>query len=435
MVVLKSYLTFQQPNGRQVGPNHSNTATTQDAPRDQWYYYWRDAAFAMRSDDALYLIWSNAAGRAVWHDNSIPSPEKMRKDIQTALHFADRKLNSGRSVALHPWREDHWVETIPYAYDYYRKGFYEKLCRLQSEKSSLRLPPFSRPGNFIRDLNDAGEFLAVKLGGYGALVHTGRLASRWANGVSGKSGGGLSVFWTPGQGVVILGRARACQSGEPDEWTDANQRGPYTWAVHAMTGRGKNGNYFSSARTRWLDSKYTVDGTNSAKVTISRELSYCRLNNTADPFKVLKGKVFYHRELDLDQSGVKISSRLDGDLRSIDELYEILPLYLGDIVYGRKTPMAVVEFQVGGKWQAASSKPVVASAVKLTHFGHSTVITFEKPQTAKLGNDVRDKSRGGAYIRNLLIELKKQGTAPLKSKNIGLSYYIRPGKIPEIKTR
>ena len=50
----------------------------------------------------------------------------------------------------------------------------------------------------------------------------------------------------------------------PDEWTDANKRGPYTWAVHAITGRGANGNYFSSARILDISSKYEIKGNKSA---------------------------------------------------------------------------------------------------------------------------------------------------------------------------
>lgn len=62
------------------------------------------------------------------------------------------------------------------------------------------------------------------------VIHTGAIAKPWANGVSGKSGGGVSAFWTPKGGTALLGRCRATKNDAPDEWIDENNSAVVTVA-------------------------------------------------------------------------------------------------------------------------------------------------------------------------------------------------------------
>ena len=352
MLVLKSYLTLPEPDGAMCGPTHFNTGTAADAPHDQWAWVSRDAAMAMIDDEALYTVWARIG---------VPSEEEMRAAVKNGIERLGPTQPSDKAPT--PWGENHWVNTLNFAYDEYRPGSYAKLVKLDREKSMLAKPPFARDKDFILNLNDGGDFLAAKIAGYGAIIHTGPIATQWASGVTGKSGGSLSAFWTPGCGTVILGRCRATQGDTSDEWTDANGRGPYTWGVHAITGRGPSGGYFSTARIREIKSEYQINGTKSAVVRLSGDLAG---SSWADPDDELKGQVKYYREFRLDKDGLAITSGLTPDGRDkARELWEMIPVHFG----GQKEATTEVGFRVDGKWQPASETAAKTDQVVVSRFG------------------------------------------------------------------
>ncbi len=390
MLVLKSHLSLPEPDGSMFGPTHFNTGTAADAPHDQWAWVSRDAAMSMIDDEALYTVWARIG---------VPDESAMKSKVEKGL----QRLGGSQPLpkAPEPWKEIHWVNTTNYAFDLYEPGFHGRLIQLDHEKSLLTKPPFARGQDFIRDLNGGGEFLAAKIGDYGAIVHTGAIATQWASGVSGKSGGSLSAFWTPAGGSVILGRCRATQSKTPDEWNDSNKRGPYTWGVHAITGRGAKGHYFSTARIRKIASNYVVNGNRSAVVAVSGDLA---ASQWADPGDELKGNVKYNREFRLDGSGVRITSGLAYDGQDkLQELWEMIPVLLP----------GETAFRSDGKWNTASESPIEANQVRLSRHGQHAYIVFERPRRVKLSPDVGPRTHGGTSIRNIMIDLLAGNSQPL----------------------
>lgn len=408
MIVLKSHLSLPEPDGALFGPTHFSTGTAADAPHDQWSWVSRDAAMAMIDDEALYSVLARIR---------LPNAARMMARVKKGIERLRTDKPSKKSPS--PWRENHWVNTTNYAFDHYKSGFYERLMQLRKQKSMLTKPPFARNEPFIRDLNQGGEFLAARFADYGAIIHTGAIAARWASGVSGKSGGSLSAFWTPQRGTVILGRGRATQGRESDEWTDAHKRGPYTWGVHAITGIGAGGKYFSTSRIRRIRSKYEIRGTKTAVVKVAGDLAGSKW---ADPHDVLKGSVKYLREFRLDKSGVQVRSGLTfGGRDKVRELWEMIPVYFGDKYYHRKAPMAKVRFRVAGTWQAASETVVETNQVRLSRYGKHAYITFDKVRRMKLSPKIEDRSYGNAIVRNIMIDLRAGRGQPL------VRYKITPG--------
>ncbi len=402
MLVLKSHLSLPEPDGSLVGPTHFNTGTAADAPGDQWAWVSRDAAMGMIDDLALYAFCSRV---------SVPDEAAMRAAVKAGIEQIGGAEPSG--AAPGPWKEVHWVNTLNFAYDLYRPGFYRRLTALLKEQSPLTRSVYDRPDRFIRDLNGGGEFLAVRFDDYAAVVHVGALARQWASGVSGKSGGGLSAFWAPGRGTVLLGRCRATQGSAPDEWTDANGRGPYTWAVHAITGRGPGGKYFSTARIRDIESHIAIEGDRRAVVTISGSLAG---HADADPGKELHGSIGYRRELRLDAGGVAVESGLTTDGRdALTDLWEVLP-----VRHGPKLAATAIEARVGDPWRAVGEAPVETAEVRITRYGKPVSIVFDKPRRVKLAGPFEKGVHGGADMRNLMIDL-----APAAGEQPGVSYRIR----------
>jgi len=142
----------------------------------------------------------------------------------------------------------------------------------------------------------------------------------------------------------------------------------------------------------------------------------------ADPHDALKGSVKYFREFRLDKSGVQVSSGLKFDGRDkVRELWEMIPVYLGDRYHHRKAPMAEVSFRVSGTWQAASETVVETDRARLSRYGKHAYITFDKPRRMKLSPQIADRSYGNAIVRNVMIDLRVAKGQPL------VRYKITPG--------
>ncbi len=288
---LKGFLTVPDPDGYWNGPSHFSTATNGPVASDQWNRYLRDVSDAMLSDNALYLLEGNGVNRNFGYE-IIPDVSYMESTgSNTGI---PRIINSGyRSTGFTPfkvldnsyipkvWHENHWINdqtSLIYAYDGYKTGFYKAIKDLKSSNSTSLIPPFSRKTNFIsvfsNNVNnpDSCTFLAAKLGGFGAIIHTGRL-SNWgdATGIlSGLSGGTLSTFWTPTTGTVINGIAGGYQnnnSNQQDSWSNWQE-----WSVNAISGLNGNDKPFSSARNRFPEAISQVNGSNTAELTVNGKI-------------------------------------------------------------------------------------------------------------------------------------------------------------------
>ena len=408
MLVLKSYLSLPEPDGTLIGPTHFNTGTAADAPGDQWAWPSRDFAMAMVDDLAYYTIWARV---------KLLNEADMRAAVKSAIQALGAAIDKPVDVAPKPWAENHWNDTLNFAYENYQPGFYKKLMAMDQAKSPLTQSIYLRKENFINDLNGGGEFLSVKFDDYAAVFHTGAIAKSWASGVSGKSGGSISAFWTPGGGTSILGRCRATQGDKFDEWTDGNKRGPYTWGVHAITGRSADGHYFSTARIRELESKYTIDGTKSAIITASGDLAG---STFADPNDTLKGAITYKREFKIDASGVEVTGALTSDGKDKpQELWEMIPINIG------AAPAATeIAFYTGGAWQPATETVVEADQIRITRHGKASLIKFAKPRKMKSPAGSEAGAYGGATVRNVMIDL-----LPAGSEQPSIAYKISNAKM------
>ena len=387
MLVLKAYLSLPEPEGGLYGPTHFNTGTAADAPHDQWGGASRNISMAMIDDTAMYT--------ARWL--APESDEAMAERVRTFIEKLP--LVQPYEAQPTPWAEDHWQTPINYAFENYRPGFCERLVKLIAAEASILRPPFSRDEPFIHDLNNGGEFLAAKIGGYGAVIHTGAIASKWSSGVSGKSGGSLSAFWTPARGSAILGRTRATQGDLSDEWTDENGRGPYAWAVHAITGRGKDGHYFSTSRIRDVESEYEILGTKRAVVDVQGDLAASSFD---DPQDQLTGAARYSRQFLLKEDGLTITSGVEFEHpEEVAELWEIIPVFVG-----RDKPPSEITCRVDGQWQPIGEAAVMADRVRLSKYGAYVDVVFEQPMPVRLGPEQQNtRAFGGAIMRNVMIDL------------------------------
>ena len=393
MLVLKAHLSLPEPDGTLYGPTHFSTGTSMDAPNDQWAWESRDASMAMIDDLAMYTVWSRIG---------VPSVEGMKARVAQEMAKVDTTTPI-TDVKPQVWAENHWTRGLNYAHDQYHAGFFKRLSELNAADSPLAHPPFGRDETFIRDLNGGGEFLAVRFENYGAVIHTGAIAKRWASGVSGKSGGSLSAFWMPGRGNVLLGRCRATQGNESDEWTDANGRGPYTWGVHAITGKAKSGEYFSTARIANIESNYAIDQGRQAVVTLTGNVAGA---DWADPAGVLKGEAPYARKFVLTPAGIEVTSSLTSpSMNEVAELWETFPVFFGDSGLYRTAPKATVEFRVGGQWVPASEEVVVADAVQFSRYDGHGYLLLDHARKVKLSPDVGERSHHRVTIRNVMVDL------------------------------
>ena len=62
------------------------------------------------------------------------------------VHELSELLANAKPTAAAAWQEDHWIASgaINFTYDYYVRGHYDRLVKLEAEKSPLLKPPFAR---------------------------------------------------------------------------------------------------------------------------------------------------------------------------------------------------------------------------------------------------------------------------------------------------
>lgn len=405
---VKSHLTLPEPDGTFYGPSHFSSNTSADVANDQWSGTPpRDIGAAMVSDWALYLAFGGRTGRAwAW---AVPDPSRMESTIRSWMNSINNALGSPLSPAPSAWVERHWIrsETNTYASDHYRPGTYARLQQILQSNSPLSRPPFSRSGTFINHLLDTRTFLAAKFTRYGAILYTGRLSWQ-ANPIAG-FGGGLSAFWTPETGSVILGRRRGFQHNNPDRWDEWR-----TWPVNALSGALPDGRAFTTARYRpsWDDRGYTLSE-NGAFVVFNGRIgdAYTAQNNA------IQGTVTFRRTFTLDAQKVTIESALFSDsVDTVAELYESIPLFLYESVRQRNVPHQIW-FLIGNQWVAIDSTDTSlhegVQQVKIRRFNGRVRIVFDTPRSVKLSEQWYDGYQSGATCRNILVDLLENAGQPI----------------------
>ncbi|MFM8271605.1 MAG: hypothetical protein ACKODX_04640, partial [Gemmata sp.] len=108
---------------------------------------------------------------------------------------------------------------------------------------------------------------------------------------------------------------------------------------------------------------------------------------------------------------------------------EVLPVYLRDAREQPQAPPTVIEFLIGDRWApAADTFTANVSAVRLTRFKGTVVVTFERPRRVKLSPaEWADTYLSRGTARNVLIDLLETGDKPAALKESrAVAYRIEP---------
>ena len=446
IVQLKSYLGLPDPDGYWNGPSHFSTATTAPVASDQWGDYLRDVSDAMLSDNGLYLL-ENFDRQYRW--GVIPDRSYMESTQRLGIRGILANGYSGyRATAAVPfssidnsfvpsvWAENHWVNSLTaviYTYDAFKAGFYQKIINLKNNNDPSLLAPFQRKTNFIKIFSnsesspDSCTFVAAKAGGYGAVIHTGRL-SNWGGStgtLSGLSGGALSTFWTPATGTVIDGVAGGYQNGtssQQDTWGDWQQ-----WGVNTISGVNGSGKPFSSSRDRFPEAISKVTST-TATVSVKGQISSSADGGRTAPNNAIQGKVNFSRNFEISAAGVTITSTLKSDGKDqAKELWEMIPIFLKNTDYGSSKTQ--INLQVNGnKWVTGSTSATSGvTAIQLKRFNGSVYITFDNPQTVKLSSARSISYQIYVQTQNIMIDmLHSDGKTISLPKQTSVTYTLSP---------
>lgn len=444
-VKLKIYGTLPEPDGWAVGPSHFANATSAPAPRDQWSGRGRDYGLANVAPEGVPLaFFPRKRGGSYSVMEGFPSEATMRTRLQQVVAtIATDKATDGEGT-LWPkfarpapwpasaWSATSWSEGLTGAH-FPRPGLYAEFEALLAAGSPRTKLPWQRPGDFIEPFAD--EFLAVKLGDFGALVHAGTTAMEWGGAdpdviTAGLGGGALSAFWTPAGGVSLLGWARGFQNPTNDRW--ANWR---AWATHAVTGTTPGGT-FSSARILRPERSFAVDSAASrATITVSGPLVRGPLDFSAQA-GALTTPLEYRRVFEVEGSGARrgitTRTRVLGDgQNTVTELVETLPLFLHDGVQTAATAKARITFvRADGTTDTfdgfTATDHATADLIGLIveRFGQRTYVHFARAVPARLSpavaqTDYQWRPRTRAVFIDLL-----SGASPSAFTRASLSYRV-----------
>ncbi|MCX5659540.1 MAG: hypothetical protein NTW19_07425 [Planctomycetota bacterium] len=448
------------------GPSHMSSRTSGDPPHEQWNWIYRHVGSAMTTDHDLWMA-------------PIPSEEELRaapKAIAAALQLAADSIRpvppappatapaagtpTPAPAAPEPassslWRESHWGNSN-FAADHYLPGFYDRLAKLRAEKSPLLLPPFLRPGSFIENFDDT--FLVAKLKGFGVVIHTGPVAgddNRWRR-PRGFGGGALSAYWTPEAGPVLLGRRRGIQGATFDTYDDWR-----IWPIHAITGLTAAGKPISSARTLLPKATYDVGKENATIVVKGTFNPQAGAITAGDPKAdaaapttfpanqpggpTLLGSIDYTRTFEVTPAGLRVESSVRGDGRDpLAELYEVIPVFLGDNYVpptpesktpDAKNPGVDLFFRVKEAWIPATPEPVAnVAAIRVDRQFGAVLIELDSPRTVRLSpTNWVDGYQTGATCRNIMVDLLGK-PGPLQAAGAKVAYRVTPTARPVAAT-
>jgi hypothetical protein len=392
---LRAHLSFPHPDGTFSGPSAMASRCSGDPPRDQWQFPPRTYGAAMVTDEAI-------------HQAPLPSDPQLKAAPQAVVANLNKQLAAPRKFKAGPWRESHWSGAINFAYEFYKKGTYERRLQLAKQNSPLLKPLYLRDERFVREFDKA--FVVARLGGYAAAIHTGPVAGihkEWQR-PYGFGGGQLSAFWTPTAGPAILARRRGVQGhvfDSFDEWRN--------WPVHAVTGLSADGGVVSSSRIEQPDVAIRC-ADNKADVRVAGTIP----KYSAAKKEILRTDLRYERHFLVDSDGVKIRTSLkSAGTEKLAELYETIPVFLRESV-SQKIP--TIHFQVGTGWVEAQPQPQEkVTAIKVGRFKGAVLIAFTHPVTARLSPDVwKDGFQTQAQCRTVLINLLQAANTSVRDVSV-----------------
>ncbi len=448
---LRRHLILPEPDGTFTGPSHFNSRLGSPPNNDQWGWTGvRDASAAMVTDEAAQFVETisdgqlrnGPAARAAQFNGPL------RENIRIDGHYlTDEEMLAYKVPAETHWKPRRWMSynfpaSVNPGYEHYRKGAWSRRRELEKAKSPLLKSPFLHDETFVRAFGN--DFVVARQPAYAAIVHAGPVGIQTPGenkaqfaGPMGLGGGQLSAFWTPQSGAVILGLRSGMSYDKSfdvlDDWR--------TWPQHAVSGITTGGKIFTSARNARPETVSEVKG-NAATVTVAGALTAMKLvKDPSAPDKekardqmyddAFEGKLDYSRTFTVDAKGISIETMVTGDGKEpLAELVETIPVCLSSGQSQATNANVTVEFQVGGKWEAATDQYAEkVQAIRVTRFSGAVLVTFDKPCRAKLSPAQWTDGwlNRGATCRNVLIDLLDNGdqSAPLTGRK-SVSYTIRP---------
>jgi hypothetical protein len=324
---LKSYLTLVEPDGKRLGATHFNDRDAQSFAADQ--FVGREIQIALKVPDAIPFL---AGLRTTWPDQI--DAVRIRKDIENAHLKPSPRIMSAHGWGIAPGYHDQphqWgmVVTLPYFLYQEDTGALIKACA-----GDHKLPILARD-NFTENFNN--EFIVARRPGYHISLYAGRVTAgddgltNYAGFFDGRAGyfngfggGGISSFWTPSAGTLLIGRHSACEGYEREQFEKRFAPGWQDWTNNHIVGRTLNDKVLTSSRvhqptltheTRGDIETFTITGTMPNQ--LPRQGIICEAN------------VSYERRFDLLPSHVEVALALKTD-KAIEfkALYETLPMLL-----------------------------------------------------------------------------------------------------------
>lgn len=451
---LRAHLTLPEPDGTVTGPCAFNVRLSSAAHADQWEFGWRDRAALMLTDEAACWV-KPVAAEALAGAPAAVATEFNRQIAENPVKSGNGSAETpyvyfaNAEIPAQPWACPMWPNwqfpvTVNFGYDFYRKGSAAHLAKLERRRSPFLSLPFSRPGTFVRNFDSA--FVVARRPAFGVILHTGPVGAQETAadravfpGPLGFGGGQLSAFWTPAAGSVILGRRGGMNFDRSyddlAEWR--------LWPIHAVSGVTAGGRVFTSAR---IVSPQPAIRVAADRATAVVQGSLMALRTAANPSSTpekprqamydepLDGRLDYARTFTVDDAGVRIETVLSGDGREpLAELCETIPVYLRDDAKQASAEPTAIEFEVGGRWTAASDDyREGVTAVRLTRFGAAVRIAFDGPRRVRLSPAVWKDPVPFAFAacRNVMVDLLAGAAGPDRpaavTAPLRLAYEIAP---------
>ena len=325
---LKTYLTLVEPDGKLLGASHFNDRDTASFASDQ--FTGREIQFGLEVPDALPFL---TRIPSVWPEKI--DPVRVRKSILDA-----HKRLSTRVLPAHGWgmagkyhdAPHQWgmAATLPFFL------YQENTEALMKATTPLPAFPITAKENYTEDFNH--EFFVVRRPGYHATLYTGRVTpgdtggtniGGWLEGeggiFNGFGGGGLSTFWTPSSGTLLIGRHCAAEGYERATkprfipgWQD--------WANHHIVGKTTDNKILTSARVPQPTFERKTAGELETVIA-----SGVMPNHLKKQGAICNANVSYRRRFDFLPTHMEIVTELQTDQPiEFKALYETLPAYLAD---------------------------------------------------------------------------------------------------------
>ncbi len=416
---LKAHLTLPEPGGGTLSPSHFNARCQDGFDYDQ--YQGREFMLLNEVPDAAIFAkktWDthlkNLTNSSLQTQATSALQGNTAIDPASAWGFGRRIYDWGTLLDL-PYVPYHEVDETTMA----------KTIRTKS------IPPVMKSESYTK--NFGNEFYAVKRPGYAAIFYAGPATSS-DNGATnywgvlggeggyfmGLAGGGLSSFWTPSSGSLILGRLTAREGYTrktkvvgPDTYFI---EGWQDWLNNQIAGKTLEGKILSSSRTSAPSSALSPDG---SSLSIAGVLP----KSTVKQGTITTANVSYQRNYQFLDHRIICNVVLSTDKTlQMESLYESLPLRVDTGItteYLDANDVAVAE---------QNERRVNVKTIKISRNGSTSRLVFDQPVNLSMQSvAATSRQMTQATCRALLVELP---TTLTPGSPVTLNYDIVAGEAP-----